>query len=222
MRLFAFILAAVVLEISAVAQRVPDARASENLKAPTLDQVTSYPEMTDCQMRPNVEAAKALLASTSIADASRHAARFKWQSCSLTKRSNSTMSVVPNNPKLDELRWMSADYLLSRNPQLAAGLTAIPKRSAYVLDWFAASSRDDLIDAMGACVADMDPQGIVALSKTQVGSADERATFGRLVPFLSACLRSGVTFNGNKKATRGALIDALYQRARVELPGRPN
>lgn len=222
MKSFALILVAFVPASPAIAQRAPGTGAPEFAKPPTLDQVTSYQEMNDCQMRPNLDAGKALLASTNMADASRHASRFKWQACGLKKRPGGTMTVVPNKPKLDELRWLSAEYFLSHHPEAAAGLSPVPIKSAYALDWFSASSRDDAIDAMAACVADSDPQRIIALNNTQVGSTDERAALKRLAPFLTTCLRAGVTLNGDRKAIRGALLDALYQRARVERPALLN
>lgn len=214
MRLLTQVLVLCVLSSSAAAQRVPSGKVSG---PPTLADLTTGKEMSDCQMAPNVDAAKALLASSTMDEAKRHAARFKWKSCALKKHSASTMTITPNTPKLDELRYMSAEYLLFLNG-MAAKLPPIEKKEAYALAWFAATSRDDAIDAMAACVADTFPAGINELMSTQVESGEEGAVLTKLRPYLVSCLRGDVTLNANRKALRGGLVDALYQRARVENP----
>jgi len=170
--------------------------------------------MNACQMRPNVEAAKLLLAAKSIDDARKFAARFKWRACTLKGPGTGFMKVEPNDPKLDELRWMSADYLL-RDAALLAKLDPLPKRRIYNKPWFAASARDDSIDEMAACVADTNPAGILSLNKAQIGSKEEQAAFSALDNDFVACLSAGVTLQGGRKAIRGALVDALYQRTQM-------
>lgn len=216
MKIAALFLVSSLVATPAFAQRAPGSLGIDRMNPPTLDQLTDGREMNECQMRPNRAVAEALLASSTLAEATAHAARFTWQPCVLRKRALSTMKVEPNTPSLDELRLMSADYLLAGNPGATTALAPRPRQSAYALPWFAASARADSIDAMAACVADSDPQGIVRLQATVIGSVDERASLAALAPTLTDCLQAGVTLNGNRKALRGALLDALYQRARAE------
>ena len=196
---------------AALAQRAGIASPRPDLSTRTLDQITTYDEMNACQMRPNVETAKSLLAATTIDDARKYAARFKWRACTLKGPGTGFMKVEPNDPKLDELRWMSADYFL-RDPALVAGLEPLPKRRIYNGPWFAASARDDSIDEMAACVADTNPAGILSMNKAQVGSKEEQAAFTALNKDFIACLSAGVKLHGDRKAIRGALVEALYQR----------
>ena len=199
---------------AAVAQRAGVASPRPDLTARTLDQITTYDEMNACTMKPNVGAAKALLAATTIIDARKFAARFKWRACTLKGPGTGFMKVEPNDPKLDELRWMSADYFL-RDAALIANLEPLPKRRIYNKPWFAASARDDSIDEMAACVADTNPAGILSLNKVQIGSKEEQAAFTALDDDFVVCLSAGVTLQGGRKAIRGALVDALYQRTQM-------
>lgn len=202
------------VSLSAVghAQRVGAVDPKSDARNRTLDKITTYEEMNDCQMRPNLEAAKALLAATTIEDARRQADRFKWKTCALKGPNGDFMKVQPNNPKLDELRWMSAEYFIVHDAASVAALQPLPRKRAYDRSWFRASSRDDSIDEMATCIADTNPAGIAALNRTQVGSKDEQATLSGLNADFVACLRAGVTLKGERKAIRGALVEALYQR----------
>lgn len=204
---------------AASAQRVGAADPNADSRTRTLDKITTYEEMNDCQMRPNIEAAKALLAANDMVESERWAAKFKWRTCALKGPHGDFMKVVPNDPRLDELRWMSAEYFLARDPAAAAALQPLPRQRVYDRPWFKATMRHNSIDEMAACVADTNPRGIIALNKTMVGSAQEGAALSRLKTDFSACLRADVQLKGERKAIRGALVEALYQRTQHWSPG---
>jgi hypothetical protein len=65
---------------------------------------------------------------------------------------------------------------------------------------------------MGACMADTDPAGIMALIRTNPGYADENAAMSALTPALTKCLSAGTRLDADRPALRAALADALYQR----------
>jgi hypothetical protein len=178
----------------------------------TLDTITTRDEMNDCQMKPNLKVARALLAATNMQEAEQQAGRFRWRECTLKKRRGDFMKIVPNDPRLDELRWMSADYFLSLDPAAASALQPLPRQRVYDRPWFKATMRHNSIDEMAACVADINPAGIVALNKTIAGSKGEQAAFSSLNADFVACLRADVQLRGERKALRGALVEALYQR----------
>jgi hypothetical protein len=206
------LVASLLLGAAAHAQRVATPDSKLDPRNRTLDKITSYDEMNHCQMKPNIEAARALLAATSMIASERHAARFKWRSCALKGPHGDFMKVVPNDPRLDELRWMSAEYFIALDPQAVAALQPLPRKRVYDRPWFKATMRHNAIDEMAACVADTSPAGIVALNKTVIGSPDERAALSRLKPAFASCLRADVKLQGERKAIRGALVEALYQR----------
>lgn len=207
------LIASLLLGAAAVqAQRVgtPDSKLDASNR--TLDKITTYDEMNHCQMKPNIEAARDLLAATSMIGSERHAARFKWRSCALKGPHGDFMKVVPNDPRLDELRWMSAEYFIALDPRPVSTLQPLPRKRVYDRPWFKATMRHNAIDEMAACVADTSPGGIVALNRTVVGSSEERAALSRLKPAFASCLRADVKLQGERKAIRGALVEALYQR----------
>ena len=200
------------LGVAANAQRVGGVDPKDDARDRTLDKITTYEEMNDCQMKPNIEAARALLAATNMMESERQAARFKWRTCALKGPHGDFMKVVPNDPRLDELRWMSAEYFIARDPAAVTALTPRPRQRLYDRPWFGATMRHNSIDEMAACVADTNPGGIIALNKTQVGSPEERTALSGLKTDFVSCLRADVKLQGERKAIRGALIEALYQR----------
>jgi hypothetical protein len=114
---------------------------------------------------------------------------------------------------MDMLRGrLAEDALRSQEAQVAA-LTALPlQQKRYIRPWFAATGRHPAVDEMGACMADTDPAGIVALIQTSPGSDDESAALGALSPALTKCLSAGTRLDASRQALRAALADALYQR----------
>jgi hypothetical protein len=197
---------------AASAQRVAPPTQPVGPSNRTLDQITTAEEMNDCQMKPNIAVARALLAADDMVESERLAAKFKWHSCPLKGPHGDFIKIVPNDPRLDELRWMSAEYFVAQDGAAVAALQPLPRQRAYDRPWFKASMRHNSIDEMAACVADTNPGGILALNKTQVGSTEERAALSALNPDFVACLRADVKLQGERKAIRGALVEALYQR----------
>ena len=212
MRVVFLAFTALVIGAAAQAQRIQPVDPKFDAKNRTLDKITTAQEMNDCQMRPNIDVARALLAANDMVESERLAAKFKWRSCTLKKRLGDYMKIVPNDPRLDELRWMSAEYFIAQNPAAVAALQPLPRRRVYDRPWFKATMRHNSIDEMAACVADTNPQGIVALNRTWVGSKEESTALGALKSDFANCLRAGVQLKGERKAIRGALVEALYQR----------
>ena len=215
----AFAFSVLCLATAAKAQRVQPVDPKADPKNRRLDKITTAEEMNDCQMRPNIEVARALLAANDMVESERWAAKFKWKTCALKGPHGDFMKIVPNDPRLDELRWMSAEYLLAQNPAAVAALQPLPRRRVYDRPWFKATMRHNSIDEMAACVADTNPRGIIALNKTGVGSAEERTAFSGLKADFVNCLRAGVQLRGERKAIRGALVEALYHRTQHWSPG---
>jgi hypothetical protein len=207
----AFAVCALSIGTAIHAQRVGGAQPNDD-RHRTLDKITTYDEMNECQMRPNVKAARALLAADNMMESEHHAARFKWKTCSLKGSHGDFMKIVPNDPRLDELRWMSAEYFLAHDPAAVAALKPLPRQRVYDRPWFKASMRHNSIDEMAACVADINPGGIAALNKAIIGSNGEQAAFASLKGDFVTCLSAGVQLKGERKAIRGALVEALYQR----------
>ena len=178
----------------------------------TSSKSTTADEINSCQMKPNAGVARALLAADNMVESERLAAKFKWKTCALKGPYANFMKIVPNDPRLDELRWMSAEYFIAQNPAAVAALQPLPRQRAYDRPWFKATLRNNAIDEMAACVADTNPAGILALNKTQVGTVGEGSAFSALRPDFVSCLRADVQLQGERKAIRGALVEALYQR----------
>jgi hypothetical protein len=114
---------------------------------------------------------------------------------------------------IDILRGRLAEQeLLSQSPQVAA-LQALPlQQKRYIRPWFAATGRHPAVDEMGACMADTDPAGIMALVRTTPRFPDETAALAALSPALTKCLSAGTRLDASREALRAALADALYQR----------
>lgn len=113
----------------------------------------------------------------------------------------------------DMLRGKLAERALLARAADVAALQPLPlQQKRYVRNWFAATGRHPAVDEMAACMADTDPAGIVALTRTSPGSGDESAVIGALSPNLTRCLGAGTRLDASRQALRAALADALYQR----------
>ncbi|HET7576452.1 MAG TPA: hypothetical protein VFK19_07800 [Sphingomicrobium sp.] len=111
------------------------------------------------------------------------------------------------------LRGNLAEHALKADAGKIAALQALPlQQKRYIRPWFAATGRHPAVDEMGACMADTDPAGIMALIRTNPGYADEGAAVSALTPALTKCLSAGTRLDANRPALRAALADALYQR----------
>lgn len=115
----------------------------------------------------------------------------------------------------DVLRGMLAETALLRSRDAVAQLQPLPlQQKRYVRPWFEATGRNSAVDEMGACIADTNPSGIMALISTQPKSSQESAAFAELGASLGKCLSAGTTLHASPQALRAALADALYQRVR--------
>ena len=113
----------------------------------------------------------------------------------------------------DLLRGRLAELALLGQSATVAALQPLPlQQKRYLRSWFVTTGRNPAVDEMGACMADTDPAGILALIKTEPGSNDEAATLGAMSPSLTKCLSAGTRLDAGRQALRAALADALYQR----------
>lgn len=111
------------------------------------------------------------------------------------------------------LRGNLAEHALTVDANKVAALQALPlQQKRYIRPWFVATGRHPAVDEMGACMADTDPAGIMALIRTNPGTADEGSAISTLSPALTKCLSAGTRLDADRPALRAALADALYQR----------
>ena len=118
----------------------------------------------------------------------------------------------------DILRGMLAEAALDRSKDAVAALQPLPLQQIYQRDWYAITGRHISVDEMGACVADTNPAGVVALARTKPTSTEENAAFGSLMDNFGKCLRARVKLQASRPALRAALSDALYQRLNAPTP----
>lgn len=112
----------------------------------------------------------------------------------------------------DILRGMLAETALGREDERVAALQPLALQQVYQRNWFATTGRHVSVDEMAACIADTNPAGIVALTKTVPTTKEEGAAFSALGGNLHACLRAGTKLQASRQSLRAALADALYQR----------
>jgi hypothetical protein len=112
----------------------------------------------------------------------------------------------------DILRGMLAETALAREDERVAALQPLALQQIYQRNWFATTGRHVSVDEMAACIADTNPAGIVALTKTAPTTKEEGAAFSALGGNLHACLRAGTKLQASRQSLRAALSDALYQR----------
>jgi hypothetical protein len=118
----------------------------------------------------------------------------------------------------DILRGMLAEAALERSGDQLAALQPLPLQQIYQRDWYAVTGRHISVDEMGACVADTNPAGVVALARTEPASGEENAAFGALMDNFGKCLRAGVKLQASRPALRAALSEALFQRLNAPTP----
>lgn len=121
---------------------------------------------------------------------------------------------IPN----DIMRGMLAEAALGRSNDDAAALQPLPLQQIYQRDWYAITGRHITVDEMGACIADTNPAGVLALIRTVPISKEESAAFSGLGGNLGTCLRAGTKLQASRQALRAALADALYQRLNAPAP----
>jgi len=112
----------------------------------------------------------------------------------------------------DILRGMLAEAAFKRDGNGVQALQPLPIQQIYQRNWFAVTGRHVTVDEMGACIADTNPAGVLALARSVPTSKEESAAFTALGPNLGACLRAGTKLQASRQALRAALSEALYQR----------
>ena len=160
----------------------------------------------------SAQARAVMEASTTEAGSKSSASLFNEISClQFISHSNMADSSAISIPR-DVLRGKLAEALLKNQRTAISALPALPLAKDYSRPWFAATTRNPVIDEMGACVADTNPNGVAGILATSAYSKEEAAAFGSVMPSLGPCLRAGAKLQANRQALRAALADALYQR----------
>jgi len=191
---------------------------------PTLtarDQAEGAKRMAECLYNRKTELARqALLASTKLsADAATNKLMGNVQ-CFGAEFSNDMVEERRVDFPTDILRGMLAEAALDRARDEVDVLQPQPLQQIYQRDWYAITGRHVSVDEMGACVADTNPAGVLALTRTQPTSTDENAAFGGLMDNFGKCLRAGVKLQASRPALRAALAEALFQRLNAPTPAQ--
>lgn len=135
------------------------------------------------------------------------------QRCSLDAYISQDATVVSFGTERGTMRGFVAEAFVRKYSKRAEALAPLPLQRTYSRDWFEMTGRARPIDEMATCVAETNPAGILALLKTGIGSAEEKAAIGALSPSLGACLATGYKLNANRLGLRTALAEGLYHRA---------
>ncbi len=169
--------------------------------------------IVQCEVRRRPDKAAAFLGATDAAQAAQEEnilldagdCDFGWLADprSLEIQFNATQSVI---------RGMTAEVLLDRDKG-ADAMQPLAFQLHYPRSWHALTGRNNAVDEMATCVADIDPQGIRKVLATDFDSAEERAALQALAPEFGKCLQAGYKLEGNPLGLRTALAEALYYRA---------
>lgn len=183
------------------------------------DHAAGAKRMAECLYNRKTELARqALLASTkATADAATSRLMGNVQ-CFGAEFSNDMVEERRVSFPPDILRGMLAEAALDRSRARVEALQPMPLQQIYQRDWYAVTGRHISVDEMGACVAETNPAGVFALTRTQPTSAEENAAFGALMDNFGKCLRAGVKLQASRPALRSALAEALFQRLNAPAP----
>ena len=197
----------------------PQSRNVGSVSMTDRDQAVGAKRMAECiYNRKGVLARQALLARTTQAhDAAMNKLMGEVQ-CFGSEYSNELVMMRVVQIPRELLRGMLAEAAFKRSDEEFKALQPLPIQQIYQRDWFAITGRHVTVDEMGACIADTNPAGILALSRTAPTSKEENAAFGGLMGDLGKCLRAGTKLQAGRQALRAALADALYQRLYAPAP----
>jgi hypothetical protein len=183
--------------------------------AARIGDVRTVPEYGSCMYAEHPGTAMRLLDASTEIDSDRAFEQLRDEkSCfaRLPKNSSLSMDIAAFSKGL--MRGLIAEAGL-RSSSSAVALAPLPlQQKRYIRPWFVASGRDPAVDEMAACVADTNPQGIVALLATSPQTSPESYAIGALSPSLQRCLAARTQLHADRTALRAALADALYQRMR--------
>jgi hypothetical protein len=189
---------------------------------PTLterDQAAGAKRMAECLYnRKGALARQTLLAPTKAAGDAAASKLMGNVQCFGAEFSNDMVEERHVNFPSDILRGMLAEAALGRSESEVRALEALPLQQVYQRNWFAVTGRHITVDEMGACIADTNPAGIMALTRTQPATREENAAFGGLMDSLGKCLRAGTKLQASRPALRAALAEALFQRLHAPAP----
>lgn len=121
-------------------------------------------------------------------------------------------SLVGFSSERGTLRGMVAEAFLRKYPKQANLAPGAPQVS-YSRGWHAMTGRASPIDEMATCVAELNPAGILALTRTEYASKKQKVAIAALTPSVGSCLLTGYKMNINALGLRTALTEALYHRA---------
>ncbi|MBN8501835.1 MAG: hypothetical protein J0M19_11855 [Sphingomonadales bacterium] len=134
------------------------------------------------------------------------------QRCSVSGYVSNDASVISFGTERGTLRGFIAEAFVKKGRQQVQALAPLAMQRTYARDWYAMTGRARPIDEMATCVADINPGGILALLKTEIGSKEEKAAVAGLGPSLGQCLAVGYKLNANRLGLRTALAEGLYHR----------
>jgi len=191
----------------------PKARDVGSVGLTSKDQAVGAKRMAECiYNRKGVLARQALLAQSAAAAAAAITKMTGDLTCFGDDASNDLVLMRVALIPPDILRGMLAEAAFKRDSEGVQSLQPLPIQQIYQRNWFAVTGRHVTVDEMGACIADTNPAGILALARSVPTSKEESAAFAALGPNLGACLRAGTKLQASRQALRAALSEALYQR----------
>lgn len=134
------------------------------------------------------------------------------QRCSLDAYVAENASTVMFTADRGTIRGYVAEIYLKQDKPRLAMLAPQTLQNVYLRDWYPMTGRAQAVDEMAVCVGDINPQGIVALIGTEIGSKDQKAAIKALLPAVGLCLSKAVRLTTNSLGLRTALAEALYHR----------
>lgn len=170
-------------------------------------------EMASCLVNRRERAAREVLAATNEA-AETKAVRSVSETTDCggnRERNHLVVGTMIRYPR-DLFRGMLAEHLLAHDRGALAALRPLPRQAVYQRPWFEFTARDQVVDEMATCVAEVDPAHSRAILDAAPYSGEEKAAFAALMPVMGPCLRIGAKLAANRQALRAAIAEALYQR----------
>lgn len=189
----------------------PDQRAIPNADTSKAD-MTLY-RLIECAVARKGGRMRQLVDTRSEAEfQSAYGALGDVQRCSLDAYVAEEADTVNFTADRGTVRGYVAEVFLKRDKPRVAGLAPLALQHVYLRDWYPMTGRAQAVDEMAVCVADINPQGIVALIATEIGSKDQKAAIKPLLPSIGLCLSKTVRLTTNALGLRTALAEALYHR----------
>lgn len=174
-------------------------------------------EVAYCLVGRKGGAVKQFLSATSREESIRLGSRLSGdvEGCMMIRAANDLVEAQRIRYPFDILRGMLAEQLVKQDRGKFAGLAALPIQKVYGRPWHVATGRNAAVDEMATCVAETNPQGVLALLQTDAYTDAEQTAFAGLVPFFGPCLAAGTKLEGKAEPLRAALAEALYQRVNM-------